>query len=360
LLGDKTPNTHTHLLKIVTMSAARYPLRNRLAQDVSAAAQGELPLSSAGTTNLEPGMVSPPPVPTSGLAPEDEAATVRPEQVLPASASPRLYSDVAASRPSSAASRHDDTQLDAGISEIRSAPNTPHIGEFSSQVDQAFNDNSILLSSTRVLSENPPDKEDNNRPWTLVESKSARRRRSFSAYENRPSVTLRRPTLTSEQETAVKTAEQNLTALEKSRIDRRYENMHVTDDENESSRGEGPLKGKGVDPENWGALKLEPSELDVRAQREAMKTWNMVRDQDQATRESKNVHRMRDAPPHQKDSKYKARVESVSDKDAPKASAPAAANQKPSVSKLTPMSDALMDRVANAVKGHQRPNIHQQ
>lgn len=72
--------------------------------------------------------------------------------------------------------------------------------------------------------------------------------------------------LTSEQETAVRTAKQNLTSNERIRLDHRYKNLRIDSDGNESSRGEGLSKEKGVDPENWGALKFEPSKLDVHAQ----------------------------------------------------------------------------------------------
>jgi hypothetical protein len=211
------------------MSETRYPLRNRLAR-VSAAAPtpGELPLRSAGTANLESGMATLPLTSISGLAMEEKAATVRHEQDSPAHqvASPRLYSDVVATRPSSAASQYDDTQLNAGISETRSAPLTPYIENFTSQVDQAFNESSILLSSTRVMTENPPDEED-NRPWTLVKSRHARRRRSFPTYDTETTGFSRGHSLTSEQEIAVKTAEQKLTSEEQERIDRRYENTKV-------------------------------------------------------------------------------------------------------------------------------------
>ncbi|KAF8224375.1 hypothetical protein L208DRAFT_1410378 [Tricholoma matsutake] len=199
------------------------------------------------------------------------------------------------------------------------------------------------------MTENSPDEEtNNNEPWTLVESKRARRRRHS---DTETTEFLRGNRLTSEQETAVKNAEQNLTAEERERIDCRYEKVHFDSDGDESSRGEGPSKGKGVDPSNWGALKFESSELDVDTQREAMKAWNMVRDQDQ-NKESKTS---KGKSPHQKNSKHKAkgsrsatplhkaRIKIVMDEDAPKASAPAAAKENPSETKFTLMSDALMN-----------------
>lgn len=201
------------------------------------------------------------------------------------------------------------------------------------------------------MTESSPDEEtNNNEPWTLVESKRARRHRHS---DTETTEFLRGNRLTSEQEIAVKNAEQNLTAEERERIDRRYEKVHFDSDGDESSRGEGPSKGKGVDPSNWGALEFESSKLDVDAQREAMKAWNMVRDQDQ-NKESKTG---KGKSPHQKNSKHKARIEIVTDEDALKASAPAAAKENPSETKFTLMSNALMNRVANTVKGHRQPNV---
>jgi hypothetical protein len=60
-------------------------------------------------------------------------------------------------------------------------------------------------------------------------------------------------------------AEQNLTTAKWTRIGHCYEKMYMND-ENEPSRGEGPLKGKGIDPQNWGALDFDPAELDENAQ----------------------------------------------------------------------------------------------
>jgi hypothetical protein len=120
------------------MSATHYPLHsNCLAQNTSVAAStlSESPLSSPGNTDPEIVMDFASAVLTSGSLLEDEAATVHPKQVTPASMSPCLYSNVAMSRPPSATGWHDHTQLDAGIQEICSAPTTPFISDFSSQVD---------------------------------------------------------------------------------------------------------------------------------------------------------------------------------------------------------------------------------
>ncbi|KAF8222007.1 hypothetical protein L208DRAFT_1414081 [Tricholoma matsutake] len=116
---------------------------------MAAPTPGEILSSSASTTNLEPAGVAPLPLTLMSGPAVEEAATVHNEQNFPIDqVSLRLYSDVVATRPSSAASRHDDTQLDAGISEICLAPITPYLESFSSQVDHAFNDDLTLYSST--------------------------------------------------------------------------------------------------------------------------------------------------------------------------------------------------------------------
>jgi hypothetical protein len=73
--------------------------------------------------------------------------------------------------------------------------------------------------------------------------------------------------LTSEQDTVVAAAEKALTAAEKEDIARRYASKN--------SRGEGPstLMGKGVNPCNWGAARIDPLELDVEAQCWVFDTW---------------------------------------------------------------------------------------
>lgn len=198
-----------------------------------------------------------------------------------------------------------------------------------------FNNDFILLSSTRVMTENPPDKEENKWPWTLVESKCAWWCWSFPSYETGRMNTLRGSNLTSEQEAMVHATKWNLTSQEQAKIDHCYENVHIDSDGNDSSRDEGPLKGKGIDPQNWGALEFEPSELNVNAQWEAMSAWNQVRDWDLASKESKFDDEEKGIP-RQKGTKYKPQIESVSDNDTLKMSAPAAAMKKTPASKLTP------------------------
>ncbi|KAG2118470.1 hypothetical protein DEU56DRAFT_837728 [Suillus clintonianus] len=78
----------------------------------------------------------------------------------------------------------------------------------------------------------------------------------------------------------VKEAESHLTQEERQRIleRKRAENEARADEHTNTSREEGPSKGKGVDPRNWGDANLDESEVDLEAQREALRTWKNTRD----------------------------------------------------------------------------------
>ncbi|KAG1719770.1 uncharacterized protein EDB91DRAFT_1179744 [Suillus paluster] len=60
-----------------------------------------------------------------------------------------------------------------------------------------------------------------------------------------------------------------------SRVNRRkYSVRHDRGNDTESP-GEGPSKGKGPDPRNWGAMNLEEGELDMEAQRAALESYKL-------------------------------------------------------------------------------------
>ncbi|KAG1888810.1 hypothetical protein F4604DRAFT_1915867 [Suillus subluteus] len=105
-------------------------------------------------------------------------------------------------------------------------------------------------------------------PWKTVEyqhRKSKKAARKAPAETQPPKVDL------------VKEAEKHLTMEEKQRIleRKRAEDNAQSQEETETSREEGPsnLKGKGVDPCNWGDVDLDEAEVDLEAQREALSTW---------------------------------------------------------------------------------------
>ncbi|KAG2109008.1 uncharacterized protein F5147DRAFT_551386, partial [Suillus discolor] len=78
----------------------------------------------------------------------------------------------------------------------------------------------------------------------------------------------------------VREAENHLTNEEKQCIleRKRVEESAQPDEHTSSSHEEGPSKGKGADPRNWGNLDLDEAEGDVKAQCEALETWARTRD----------------------------------------------------------------------------------
>ncbi|RXW16452.1 hypothetical protein EST38_g9404 [Candolleomyces aberdarensis] len=85
--------------------------------------------------------------------------------------------------------------------------------------------------------------------------------------------------LDSDQENAVRIAQSNLTRVQKDLIHRRQE--RVAQRERSSSRGEGTSRrrGKQVDPRNWGSSGIPDNDLDVVAQRRALKLYSLMKDQ---------------------------------------------------------------------------------
>lgn len=78
----------------------------------------------------------------------------------------------------------------------------------------------------------------------------------------------------------MKEAETRLTQEERQRI---LERKHVeetaqAEEHTLTSQEEGPSKGKGADPRNWGGANLEDADLDIDAQREALSNWEHTRD----------------------------------------------------------------------------------
>jgi ribosomal protein L19E len=81
--------------------------------------------------------------------------------------------------------------------------------------------------------------------------------------------------LESEKVEVVREAEKGLTREQQQQILKRKDiEIRAHQDETESSRGEGPSKGKMPDPRNWGGVDLSDPELDPEAQRKALKAWN--------------------------------------------------------------------------------------
>jgi hypothetical protein len=112
-----------------------------------------------------------------------------------------------------------------------------------------------------------------DRPWITVGRKSRRGRNTTSPRTEKPEG------LTDEQLRAVNEAKKGLTEDESLRLSRREASVSrrgttMTEPE---SRDEGPSKGKGVDPKNWGAL-VDDEEIDVEAQHAAFESYKLAKE----------------------------------------------------------------------------------
>jgi hypothetical protein len=165
------------------------------------------------------------------------------------------------------------------------------------------------------------------------------------------------------QDNVVAEAERQLTTDERNRIRIRYKNVHERTEADSfseskvSSKGEGPSKGKGVDPGNWGAIDLSPDEMDVAAQEAAFvsyKVANELLDKNHA------MTKERDAPPHVEqltcNRKIHKKEREQSDDSASKEEIVSVKKDKTRASsKLTPMSETIAKQVADVVKGRVQP-----
>ncbi|KAM5530076.1 hypothetical protein V8D89_016259, partial [Ganoderma adspersum] len=116
-------------------------------------------------------------------------------------------------------------------------------------------------------------------PWTEVRRKKRRAHSldSVNPQDITPPRTVVVPPagttlLNDEQQRTVRAAENSLSKEERGRIEKRMHAVNKPRDET-SSRGEGPstrAKGKMVDARNWGAVGIDPAELDPKAQRKAL------------------------------------------------------------------------------------------
>ncbi|KAF8060150.1 hypothetical protein FPV67DRAFT_1453281 [Lyophyllum atratum] len=96
--------------------------------------------------------------------------------------------------------------------------------------------------------------------WFTV---SRRRPRARSLGENQ---------LSESQADTVRRAEGNLTSAQNDLLRKREQatRTHARANERPASRGEGPSKGKNIDPTNWGAAGIPAEELDSAAQQAAL------------------------------------------------------------------------------------------
>jgi hypothetical protein len=108
--------------------------------------------------------------------------------------------------------------------------------------------------------------------WTTVLRKRTRHPKSKKRVANSG----KQPIL-NKANPVIEQAAGKLTKEQRNKIFRRYENLKIrpttNDTSSEHSRGEGPsrLKGKSIDPRNWGGLKLSGAEMDPEIQCAALK-----------------------------------------------------------------------------------------
>ena len=80
---------------------------------------------------------------------------------------------------------------------------------------------------------------------------------------------------------AIKCAQKSLTEKERAQIARRYSKAAprtAPDSDAEVSAGEGPSKGKGIDPANWANTGLDPKEANASAQQQQLDHYKKYRE----------------------------------------------------------------------------------
>jgi len=154
--------------------------------------------------------------------------------------------------------------------------------------------NLTSVYSTPALKGSETDGDDREE-WTTVTRKSrpgspARKSRCESPAREH----LNKSRLGPKQEQTVQEAIRQLTDGQRQKITDRQCVISITGTKrpgtkSTSSRGEGPsnLKGKGLDPRNWGALSGYENELDLEAQREALASWKTVQELARSEQENK-------------------------------------------------------------------------
>ena len=132
-------------------------------------------------------------------------------------------------------------------------------------------------------------------------------------------------------------------------------------DNNPSDRNEGPSKGKGADPGNWGAAGIEVSKMNIEAQQAAFDAYA----QEHSAKTSKNLLTI--MPIKGQDNlhnrnKYRSTVEEIVNTNEPSkpvkkpvSSAQRHNSEKPTVAmegmRYTSMADMAKDRIARMVAG---------
>ena len=173
-----------------------------------------------------------------------------------------------------------------------------------------------------------------------------------------------RNVLTWDQERAIVLAKESMTTTERAHIKEQNAKLSIPEaqpDNDPSDRDEGPSKGKGPDPGNWGAAGIEVSEMNIEAQQAAFDAYA----QQHSANTSENLLTV--TPIKGQDNlhnwnKYQPTVEEIVDTDEPSkpvkkpvSSAQRHNSEKPTVVmegvRYTSMVDMAKDRIARTVAG---------
>jgi hypothetical protein len=318
----------------------RYPLRSRV---------GVIPASADTHTHGE----SPPSITVSTDNAAPGAETTQQQGVTM-----RSYRDVVAPKPTivSTASQYDEGSL--------VEPDSLSVG----LVPRETSLNKELTDGGSKLTSFSSIPEDEGGPWTLV---VPRRARSAESLRGRGSASVVRTSrgvatpdrniLTWEQERAIVLAKESMTTTERAHIKERNIKLNIPEaqsDNDPSDRDEGPSKGKGPDPRNWGVAGIEASEMNIEAQRAAFDAYAVEHLTKKASENLLTPVNGRDNP-HTRN-KYRATVEEIADMDEPlksvKKSTPPPQRhnpEKPAMAmegvRYTLMADTAKDRIARTV-----------
>ncbi|KAG2339815.1 hypothetical protein BDR05DRAFT_950798 [Suillus weaverae] len=173
----------------------------------------------------------------------------------------RSYSDVVQTRSKTTqpgAGTHSASTSSATASPLDRVP----LGDITNNI---INENPFVSTD-----ESSNESNDENEPWTAVKSRRRKTENPKPKSKGRSAV----------KKDLVREAKKLLTNKEKQHIlnwkpaEERAQSLEPYP----ASLGEGPSKGKNVDPRNWGNTDLDESEIDIEAQREAIETWARLHD----------------------------------------------------------------------------------
>ncbi|KIM42784.1 hypothetical protein M413DRAFT_408828 [Hebeloma cylindrosporum] len=141
----------------------------------------------------------------------------------------------------------------------------------------AEEDNLQDLGTTRRSDDQEDQTPDQNlNRWTVNNPNTLRKSRSLSSLGSAVETAKHKAVKSVPAKDLVAAAEKMLTAAQKDRIERRNNKVAQARNPSIVSLGEGPskMKGKGVDPLNWGNANLSEEDLDPEAQQAALDSLN--------------------------------------------------------------------------------------